>query len=504
MVNLPLKRTFSPPTDSVSSIVNIMNDMRKQQNQLTLLIGGLNTLDDNFSDDLLTVTNSIDGIVGQTNDIESRLLKQQNALISLQSSANKNSGAIMSTLTSEITQLRTVTSKITTQANTLKTTISNGINSGTPLTALNKNIGTVVNNFSSNADNLISGLTDHSNALASVISKSQTTISGIITNPDVSKSLGSVQDMIGGSGVNSLAEHLTSFNSGSIDTITRESDQKFTEISDVLKGTLDDIKNSVGGAIASKVGDINGLKAITNNIEGAVESATNGFANLANPMAQLSDISSKVNGLTDGITANLGSMASGATDTFTQQLGQINEITSKMESLGSSITSQANELTSTLTDSINNVGGLDPVTGFTGGLSSLTNVVDPANLLASSMTEMNNLSHSLTLTASSLDQFATGLPANNPITQLTTQLKSVGQSVYNQTALTPDALLELANVTASPNINVGAIEKTIESAGADLTSQVTPSLSLNINVDKMTEDLTKQILAISNNPNSFV
>ena len=505
MVNLPLKKNLAPITSSIGSVTAIMSDMKRQQDSLSSLVGGLTNVNSMFSDDLVSATNNINNIMAQTTGIYDKLTKQQTLLNSSQLSSSINSTKLVSSLSSEVTAMKNVASTITSQVKSLNSIIDGGTVSGQSIEKISGEVKNSIAGFSSKATDLISGLDSHSAALTSAISSIQSkTIGGLTSSldsignigsslPDLSSISSQLTDKLGG--LDSLAD---------LDTgvVTREVDQKFAEISDVLSGTLDNLKSSVVDAISSKISSVADFKAVTQNIDGAIASATSNLETLKNPMSALGDVTSKISGITDGIQSSLGSVTSQAIGSFTDQMSKIGDITSKMESLGGQINGGIDNLTSTVTGAVNDIGGFNPLTGITGGVSSLTNIVDPAKLLSSNLIDMNNLSHDLLLNASSLNQFAVDLPGNSAITDLSSQLTTIANSIYTKTAGTPDTLSALADVTTEPNLNLGSIEKVIINTGSDLMLQPSSSVNLNVNVDKMTSDLVDQILAISNNINS--
>lgn len=503
MVNLPLKKDFSPITSRVPSLVAIMNDMQHQETTLAKVIGGIDSTVNNFSDDLVTVSNKFTQINSVTSDVTKHLNAQKSILTSLQTTASSGTQKLISTLNSEVGQLQNVASKITDHVNELSSTVTKGLNLGTLPSDVSKQIKTLSSNFSSSANKLVSGLNDHISSLKSVISSSEKSISGIITKSPAGGALKSVQDIAKSGNVSDLESKLTSIvDSADISTVVRQTEQKFTEISDQVKGTLDNLKSSVVASITAKVSNATDLKSITHDLDGAIDSATSGLNKLSGSISQLGDLSSKVNELSSGVTDSLQSVATQATESFKSQLGQINDLTTKMESLGNDIDGHIKDFSNTINSSIQNVGGMSSLTGAVGGVNSLTDIVSPSKVLSSSITDMNNLSHDLILKASSLEQFAVGLPSGNPISELTTKLTNIGKGLYQQTSGTPEPLLTLADVTSEPHLNIGSFEKSIVNAGKDLTQQISPAVSLNINVEKLTSSLTSQILSISNDINS--
>lgn len=506
MVNLPLKKNFAPVTSTASSITNIMNDLQKQQENLSSIIGNMNSTGNIFSDDLVSASSHIDSIIGQTTSITDRLAKQQQVLTTMQTRSVASSADLVSTLSGEINNLKTVTSSITSQATSLGSIVDKGINLGLSSSTVEAQLNTAIGNFSNTANSLISGLNAHADALNSVIASSEKTLGGgLISNLTASTNIPSVQNLISGTGLSNLSSELSSLtpSSDEIQTVTREINQSFTDISDKISGKIDDLKNSVVNSISAKITSKEGLLSVAGDLNGALAKATDGLTKMQNPLSQLPDISSTLSSIQDSIKSNLGSIQSDTISGFTDQIGQINDIVGSMSSLGSDVTGQINSLTSTISSSIENVGGFNSVTGAIGGVNSLTDIVDPSSALSSSLTDLNGLSRNLMVSASNLSQMASALPGNNPINDLTKQLISVGQSINDQTLNTPTELDKLAETVAIPSLNVSSIEKVISATGSDLTSQNLQPIVLNVNPTKLADDLTKQILTISNAANSI-
>lgn len=501
MVKLPLKKDFSPITSKVPSIVALMGDINSKQKELSSIVGTIDSVASGFSDDLVTVSNTIDSLASKTGEIAKRLDFQQNVLTSLQNSSSSTTKTIIGTLESEVNNLKNIASTVSDHANVISNTISKGLNLGTVPANISKQINTVVKDFSSTANKLTSALEGHATALTSVIKSSEKTISGIITNSKISGEVKSVQNMLKDGKTSKelsvLGKDITKVED-QIGQVTRLASQKFTDISNELSNTLGNLKSSIVAPMTARISSHLDFKKITNNVDGSIANATNGLNKLTEPMKQLGDVSSKIGSLTSNISSKLSAIEGQTTNSFNSAMGKLNEITGKMETLGAEVNSQVSSLTNTMTSAVNSVGGMNPLTGVVGGVSSITDIVNPAKTLSSSITDMNNLSHDLILHASSLEQFAEGFPANNPITQFTTKVAAIGQQIYNHTSGTADPLTTLANETAEPHLTVGSIEQTITNTGKDLTSKQIPDVALHIDIDKMTKEITTQVLTLNN------
>lgn len=503
MVNLPIKKDYTPVTSSAASIIAVMDDMRSQQQNLSTMIGQMTSLSTNFSDDLVSASNTVNNIISHTDDISSRLLKQQQALSTIQSVSPSSANDLVNTLGGEIGQLKTVTSQLSAQATSLTNIISSGTNFGLPVSDITKNLNSEISGFTNKAQSLVTGLTSHIDSLNSVIASSQKSLSGIITNSPLGSASSTVQNMLKGSDVSTLTSGLSSLTDDeNLDMIKREVSQKFNDISDQVKGTLDNLKSSVTGAISAKIGDVNQLQAAAGDLTGALNKATAGLTNLNGPISQLSGLSGQLDTITSGLTTSLGSISSDFTTGFKDQLGQINDITTSLQSIGSTVTSQIGDLTSTVQSSINGVGGFNSLTGAVGGVDSLTSITNPASQLSSSITEMSTLGRNLMTSAGSLNLMADGLPANNPISQLSNQLINIGDKLYNHSVDTPATLDTLASAVETPHLNLGSLEKSIANTASDLTAKTIPNVSLNVNMDSIVNDLTTQVLALNNKTNS--
>lgn len=507
MVNLPLKKNFAPVASTASSVLNIMNDMKVQQANLSTIIGGLDNINSVFSDDLVKVSDSVTGIMTQTQEITARLDKQQQVLNSVQSKSTPESAALISSLSGEVGNLKSVAAQVSSQATSLSNIVKNGINLGTSSSVVNNALSTSVGGFSNKAQDLVSSLDSHINTLTSVINNSEKTLGGgLISNitAGATNPLSSVQDMMKGTGVSSLTSNLPDFITDvNIDAVKRETEQFFPDISEIIKGSLDDLKSSICDPIAAKVTSLTELKSIAGDLDGALAKATDGLSNLQNPLSQLTDVSSKLGDLSSVVSSNLTSVSSDLVSGFTDQISQISDIAGSMTDLAPQVTGQISSLTSTISDSFDKVGGISPITGAAGGIDSLISIADPAKQLSASVTDMNTLSRNLMVSANSLSQLATGLPDNNPISVLSAKVQSIGQSINDQTLGTPLELASLSEMTELPSLNVGSLAKGIANTGSTLTALPVPDISLNINVDKMAQDLTSQILAINTNLNSI-
>ena len=500
MVNLPLKKNFTPVSSTASSVTSIMTDLQRQQENLSSILGTLNSSGNIFSDDLVSVSSNIDNIISQTGGIAERLGKQQQVLATIQTKSVASSTELLSSLTGEINNLKTVTSSITDQANSLNSIVDKGLNLGLPNDKVESQLKSAISSFSNTANSLISGLNEHSNALNAVITSGEKTLGGGLLSNFTDSKIPSVQNLMSGVGVNDLTAQLTSLtpSTDDIQTITREVEQKFSDISDVISSKLDDLKSSVVDPIAAKVSSKTDLLSIAGNLDGALSQAKDGLTKMQNPLSQLSDVSAALGNIKSNLASSLGSIDSSVISGFTDHIGQIDDIVGSMSNLGSQVNSQISGLTSTISDSFDAVGGFNSITGTDGGVDSLTNIVNPSSLLSSSLTDMNSLSRNLMVSASNLSQLASDLPENNPINNLSSQLISIGQSINDQTFNTPLELDKLTAVTQLPNLNLSSLENTIANTGADLTSKNISDIKLYVNVDKISQDLAKQILLISN------
>lgn len=490
MVNLPLRKNFAPIASNSESVLRIMEDMRSQQKSLSSILGGIDNVGTVYSDNLVDTTNMVNRIISSTNEVIGKLSNQQNALATIQSSTSvpKN---VLDTLNNELSQLRTASSQISNQATKLNNIISKGLGSDELPAEISKKISNTVESFSSNANNLISGLDKNQDLLSQVISKNKSEISGIIG------------DNISDINIDDIFANFTDFSSNDeIASVIRESDQIFNETSEVLKGTINDLKTNITDPISSKVTNLDDFKKITNNITGAIEQTKAGLTNLKAPISQLGDVSAMIDDVMEKMTNKLGTISTQATNSFTDQFAQIKNIAASMDTVGQEVNSNIDTLSDTIDQSLDEIGGGDMNTGLPSGISSLTNISDPASSLSATVSDMNNLSHELILTASSLSSFAIDFPTENPITDISNKLMSIGQKIYDQTLETPGALNSLVTVTEDPGPNVGSIEKAMINSGSSLTSSEIPNIKLNINSDKMANDLVNQVLIINDNVNS--
>ena len=491
MAKLPLQNNFAPVTNQVTDILGIMDNLNHQQKSLTNLLGQTADINNMFSSDLVSFTQSVDTINSQAGTISKSLTNQQQLLNTIQTSAVGKTASVLKDVSSEITQMGEVTSLISDHTTNINSLVSAGVAQNLTTSAIQTQITSLTNSISSTVTALTTSLTGHNAILTSVLGQATQGINGIITG-NIKSPIGNLSNGLASpstadplkSVVTTDFTDLSSFNVGAVvTTVSRLSSQISQEVATDVGGALDKLRTTVSANIAANTPS---LASVTNDIKGAATQATTGLSKLTATASQLGDVSSKLTSLTTSVSGSLTSLSGPTISTITSQLSDISKTASNLQSTGQTVISHVDALSTTINTSI------------TGSVSDLSNISSAATNLSGSVFNMNNLGHQLEMQGVALSDHAIDLPPGNVISELSDKVAAIGAAVKTQTATTPDYLDTLATHSAQPDLNIGIIEQSIANSGTHLAAMDPINVNLNIDVNSMSTGLVNQMLQIDN------